>query len=338
VLALATFVLLMALTSSGHTLAMLLAGLACGAPAEEVSLFFGPRLLSFRLGGLTCRLGCLPLGGYVKFHDDDLGPLRRRYRDLHPLTRAAIPLAGCAALLLVAMACLGPAEGWGSFLRGFGQFPAGALAPLSTGQELQARLAEVLTALPLAAALGVFAAKVAAVNLLPLPPLNGGQVLATLLRWRRPPGSRLETAANYAGLLIYLALCLGWLTALAVYLYRGPQAVDARRQGAPGRGGPNEASCHRCCPPFRRPWGRFCRPARQGAVGGSPPSWPGGAVRGRPRPRTPSPPRRRRCSASGPPSAPPLSSRTAPPARGASSAALTIACSSRSSGHRLGRW
>src|SRR5262249_43751336 len=124
----------MALTSSGHTLAMLLTGLAFRAPAEEISLFFGPRLLSFRLGGLLCRVGCLPLGGYVKFYDD-AEPFRRRFHHLHPVARAATALAGCAALLLVALACLGPAEGWGSFLRGFAQFLRGALAPLSAGQE-----------------------------------------------------------------------------------------------------------------------------------------------------------------------------------------------------------
>jgi membrane-associated protease RseP (regulator of RpoE activity) len=80
-----------------HELGHLLAARACGVPAPELGLGWGPRLWSFRAGGVEYKLHALPVGAYVRF---DVRELQRR-----PLSRQVLVLlAGivvnlCAAAL-----------------------------------------------------------------------------------------------------------------------------------------------------------------------------------------------------------------------------------------------
>jgi membrane-associated protease RseP (regulator of RpoE activity) len=222
-------VALFGLSSLMHTLAMLPTGLCFGATVEECALFVGPRLCRFRIAGVLFKIRWLPIGGYVKFYDptnesDTTAPdpgatPPRSFSSLHPVVRAAIILSGCTTLLLVAALCLGPAEAWPVFLRGFVQFPTAAVAPFSTGKELVARLADVAALLPFGTALGLFCAKVAALNLFPLPALNGGAFLLTLFRWKRPAPFRFETIVGMVGVLVLLLFGGSVLLAVLAYCY-----------------------------------------------------------------------------------------------------------------------
>jgi membrane-associated protease RseP (regulator of RpoE activity) len=65
-------------------------------------------------------------------------------------------------------------------------------------------------------ALGVLAVKMAAANLLPLPPLNGGAIILTLLGWRKRLPEKAEIAATYVGLLASMILAGYWVVQFAV--------------------------------------------------------------------------------------------------------------------------
>jgi membrane-associated protease RseP (regulator of RpoE activity) len=45
-------------------------GKLVGAEIEEVGLFLGPALLSFKLGGIKFRSNAPPFGSFVKFSDN----------------------------------------------------------------------------------------------------------------------------------------------------------------------------------------------------------------------------------------------------------------------------
>jgi membrane-associated protease RseP (regulator of RpoE activity) len=216
-----------------------LAARFCRVEVKRCNLFIGPRLWSGKAAGFPFTIRSIPVGGSVEFFHlqdegeeksktavppvefvaDGSGHTGRRFSDLHPLARVAIALSGCTGLFLVSVLCLGPAGAWAAFLRGFVQVPAAAIAPLSTGKQLVGRLVEVASTMPFGVALGLIFTKEAALNLLPLPGLNGGEVLLTLMRWKRHglfPG---EGGVRCAGLLVLLAL-LGSLTLAALaYLY-----------------------------------------------------------------------------------------------------------------------
>jgi membrane-associated protease RseP (regulator of RpoE activity) len=239
VLTLLTICALYALATFLFTAAIALGGRSSVVDVKRYNLFIGPRLWSGQVAGIPVTIRAIPVSGYVEFCHreeeageaphavaspdetilDRSGPARRWFDDLHPIRRAAVALSGSACLLLVAVLCLGPARAWPAFLRGFVQAPAAAVAPLSTGKQLVGRLTEVVSTMPLAVALGLVFTKVAALNLLPLPGLTGGEILLTLLRWKRPGPLPAEGGVRCLGLLLLLALFSSLLLAVLAYLY-----------------------------------------------------------------------------------------------------------------------
>ena len=89
----------------------------------------------------------------------------------------AVILLPWVVQVAIAMACLGAAEGFRQFLHGFAlPFEISALPGRIE------RFVELLRNGEMLRAWGLISAKLAAINLLPMPSLAGGQFL--LLRWR----------------------------------------------------------------------------------------------------------------------------------------------------------
>ena len=69
--------------------------------------------------------------------------------------------------------------------------------------------------------LGIVAAKLGAFNLLPLLPLDGGQIIWTAVEWRRKYPDRITFGATYLRLIGTLILTCSWLYAVARVLLDG---------------------------------------------------------------------------------------------------------------------
>jgi membrane-associated protease RseP (regulator of RpoE activity) len=208
-----------------HVGTMALVGWLLGATVEEVSWFFGPPYFRFRICRVSFRIGVIPFGGYAKFKGDQDPPKSRDevvfaadmeppgFNDLHPLRRAAIAASGCLALLFLAALCLGRWPSVRSLSRGFVQlvtFAPWTPAWVPGGRKLAGRFLSLFRTGPYRIALGVLAAKQAAVNLYPVPPLNGGMIINTLLEWRRRLPEKFEDAANFVGIFGFLFLPIYW--------------------------------------------------------------------------------------------------------------------------------
>ncbi|SEF32544.1 site-2 protease family protein [Variovorax sp. NFACC27] len=216
------FIASIALLVCIHLFAMAALGRWWGITVRAVSLGFGPRLLSLGI----FHLHAVPLGGNVRFKDtqeegvpfDKPADYFDDAFDHKPRTvQVLIPLAGVAALIVVALV-LRQGAAVPSVVHGFAQFLMGALDPLTTGRQLVSgatAFAGQHAFLPL---LGMLAAKLAAVNLLPVPSLNGGQALLTLVTrdLRETPAWRRRLTV--AGLLVWVALVASWLSAILAYV------------------------------------------------------------------------------------------------------------------------
>jgi membrane-associated protease RseP (regulator of RpoE activity) len=218
-----------------HVGSMALSGLLLGATLEEVSWFFGPPYIRIRIGQVNCRFGLIPFGGYAKFKGDqtprkateeplfaaDLEP--PGFNDLHPIKRAAIHASGCLVLIILAVLCLGPVHATRSLGRGFVQFvPFAPWTPawVPEGRELAARFLSVFRNGPYPFALGVLAAKLAAANLFPVPPMNGGQLILTLMEWKRSLPDKVTAPVVWVGILACLTIVLYWAFQFAAILLR----------------------------------------------------------------------------------------------------------------------
>jgi membrane-associated protease RseP (regulator of RpoE activity) len=128
-----------------------------------------------------------------------------------------VPLAGNGCLVLFAMGALG-LEGWASFVRGFAQVFEGAVSPLGVAQHYLESLSIFCRERPFIAILALVAAKLAALNLLPFGPFDGGQVLTTLARFGRPEMKAEESIWRF-GIFLTLALFLAWLIAIGWFVF-----------------------------------------------------------------------------------------------------------------------
>jgi hypothetical protein len=151
---------------------------AFGARPLAVQVGYGPRLLAWRMGGIGWSFHPFTLSSSATFEpaaeDASLGNrLKKLPQPLHALA-LAIPWY---VQIGVAMACLGPAEGFQQFTAGFP-----AVFDLAALPGRVERFVGLLREGELIRAWGIMSARMAALNLLPIPTLAGASLM--LLPWR----------------------------------------------------------------------------------------------------------------------------------------------------------
>lgn len=200
-----------------HFSVLALVGTSLGVTLRELSYGFGPVIASRG----RVQFKAFPLGGAVRFKDTKAEDLESWERDgtfdgQPMLVQLVVMLSGCIALLSVAFA-ITPSEAFTAFKDGFGQVVSGAFSPLTRAQQLLAEANAAISRLSFLSLLALVAVKMAAFNLLPLPPLNGGALIALIANkmgaaaiWRPSYTQALQFA--------YIALAFSWLLAWIVYL------------------------------------------------------------------------------------------------------------------------
>lgn len=207
-----------------HVSVMALCARAFGITIRRIAYGVGPTLLSIG----KAQLKLLPFAGSVvlkdtreeDIYDDDGG--NDIYNERPLWQQLTVLLSGVAVPLILALGLLGT-QGWGDFTAAFAQIISGALAPLSTAQQLLAD-GEAFAAMHgfvLVAAL--VSVKLCALNLLPFGGLNGGQALLAIARGGKPYVAWEETVAKWL-LLPGLAVLLAWLVAFGVYCWKAAGA------------------------------------------------------------------------------------------------------------------
>lgn len=201
-----------------HLACIAIAARLAGITLQRFVVGYGPAL--FTLGRF--QLSVLPLGGYIRFLDtrsDDVpAPLRHTAFDMQPVGRQLlVTLSGCAGLLLLAEACAG-AGAPPAFRSGFVQIVSGALAPLGHAQALLAEAAAFAAEAPMTVLVGVVAAKMASLNLLPLPFMNGGAAIALLARYVEVDRFWPESLTKGLGF-VMVGIWVSWGLALLVFVF-----------------------------------------------------------------------------------------------------------------------
>lgn len=207
-----------------HEAGHLIAARSIGIPVAAFSVGLGPRIWTWRWRGTEYTLRILPLGGFVLPGFDDDAAFRAvalRKRIIYFLGGPLANLAACVPLL----AALNTAG------QGF-SFQATLVAPFRQLAELVWQMLIALSAAfsspELASGVvgivveggrlvgGGFASEVAislsvslaVLNLLPIPVLDGGQILLSCLEQAWPRLTRLRLPATLVGLLVLVTVML----------------------------------------------------------------------------------------------------------------------------------
>jgi regulator of sigma E protease len=213
--------LLIAIHEFGH----LLAAKLCGIPVKRFSIGFGPRLFGFTLRETSYWFSWIPFGGYV------LPALEEAdFQRLPAYKRITFALGGPMANIVCAFV--------GLFVLGLSQFnlvQAGSFAGAQLLTGLQQQLLGLATLFAdfeqVSGIIGIVAVggaqfgstltslltfsvliniSLAVLNLLPLPPLDGGRILFCVLEKIYRPVARIEAPVTLAGwaLVMVLMVCL----------------------------------------------------------------------------------------------------------------------------------
>ena len=148
-----------------YNIASALSCLVCRLKIERFVLFFGKTILTIHTKYFPITIGCLPSGGYIKYDPDEFSK-----RSL--LVRMLVTLSGPLVTLLCAVFLLGGDPAVRQFTVGFAEIFRGGLAPYEQGLVLIRDFFRVADQ-SLFLAYGIFATKLTALNLLPLPGLAG---------------------------------------------------------------------------------------------------------------------------------------------------------------------
>jgi regulator of sigma E protease len=206
-----------------HELGHLIAAKLCGIPVERFSIGFGPRIAGFRRGETSYWLAAIPFGGYVLPALDE--------QDFHHVAvrkQIAFALGGPVANVIAAyvgLVALGRfqlglpmlesvAFGATQLVSGLGQL-AHAIAALFAGSGQLSGIVGIVAAGgsrfgATAAGLVAFSISInlnlGILNLLPLPPLDGGRIVFALLARMYRPLLRLQAPVTLAGWVFMLGL------------------------------------------------------------------------------------------------------------------------------------
>lgn len=209
-----------------HELGHLLAARAVGLPVVRFSIGMGPVVFSRTFGGLEYALSLLPFGGYVQFdaeHPDYEGAALWRKH----LTAFAGPLANFAVGVLLYILASSLDVGQIAIVSGLDKSATAmeqlfhVLGLLFSGQvslnELGGPVMMVNAGASLAhngvaflQYLGFLSLNLAVFNLLPIPALDGGQILLLLATgiMGRAPSERVQTALVGGSFILLFGLIL----------------------------------------------------------------------------------------------------------------------------------
>jgi hypothetical protein len=196
-----------------HVIAMgLLGTLWLKLPIERMSFGFGGRGLKTNVATIPVSFELLFFGGSVKFADNE--------PQLYGWRRCVIELSGCGVLLALAALIMKRDRSF-DVLALWQQFIAGALSPFGHAQILLMDLERYLGGLDELSILAAMSFGMAAINLLPLPLLNGGNALMYLVSSTLYPlTQRSQEWLFRVGFLIWVSCCCSWLIAMVFLAYK----------------------------------------------------------------------------------------------------------------------
>jgi membrane-associated protease RseP (regulator of RpoE activity) len=202
----------MALLVALHVLPMALLGRWFGASLEETRIGFSPSLLRLRLAGAPMTIGAVLLSGSARFAEPDAAqPNRRTLQALGLPPFVLVCLVGCLTLLAVGYAIhgIGVAAQVDSTLATVWSL---ITSPSETAPRVTSTIARAVQGQSALQTFGWAAVVLGVLNLLPIPPLNGGQLLLEPTRRMSFPPALLHGAQIIGTILILLCVAMAlWI-------------------------------------------------------------------------------------------------------------------------------
>lgn len=184
-----------------HMLVAWFAAVRAGVDVVEFKVFYGKPIVTLKWQLTSISLGWLPLGMYVKFHEES-----------YPYTswkqRGVLPLVGPIVVAMGALCFLGVENGGRELIKGFGQWIESTMHPIKVGVPLLERAFAASLLWPVLA--GIIWARYAVYQVFPVPGLAGGAWWMEAFRRR---GEGVPGFLGMLGFSICIAVWISWTCA-----------------------------------------------------------------------------------------------------------------------------
>jgi hypothetical protein len=177
---------------------------------DKIAIFYGKPVFTFQTPLCPLHVGSITTGAYVSCDTADF--------PTHPLyARWLMVATGPIAVALSAAACLGVHETVAQMSTALSQLSQGALHPITRGAHFVLRFLDLARHAPVTG-YGVFAAKCATLNVLPIPGMPLGDMLIQLFPKRG--NTHLMAALRTIGAVLLLPCYISWGIAVATYFWQ----------------------------------------------------------------------------------------------------------------------
>ncbi len=198
-----------------HLFAIAVTAKMLGVKIIEFSYGIGPKVLHINKNIIKL----FPISGYVRMVDSreqhlDEHELKFAYDHKPRFIRIFISISGCVFLILFAFALIGT-DAFCSLLNGFRQIVSSYFSPTKAGQEHIESVSAFISSNSFLVIIAITATKISALNLLPLPMLNGGQAILELIDVSLRKRQLLSTIS----LLVHLAMLASIVIAITTYIW-----------------------------------------------------------------------------------------------------------------------
>jgi len=205
----------MAVATLLHLLAMAVTAKLFRVKIVELSYGIGPKI--FCLSKVSVRL--IPFAGSLQMIDSraneiEESELKYAYDHKSKLTRFLIALSGCAFLLAVGYFSFGK-DTTQIFIGSFNKILTGVFSPFGSAQTFIESARGFVLSNSVSTILSATAIYFSAINLLPIPVLNGGQALLEIV----DISEKLKGALTVVGVLTFFLMLLSWVSALTIYAW-----------------------------------------------------------------------------------------------------------------------
>lgn len=190
----------------------------------EVRLFRLP-FLRFQLGLTAIAIGCIPIGGCVRFNSAeskarDLPESNTRlgyFEDLSPFEKLIISLGGPLAIFILCAIVLSPWHAFLETLEGFVLFFRGTFEA-GFREYAFSRGHQIISSDTYSTSIALFLTKYLAINLLPLPPFRGYDLVRQSISWIVGHDWEAPQSIVIFSIVISLAITTLWLVHLAIFI------------------------------------------------------------------------------------------------------------------------
>jgi hypothetical protein len=178
-----------------------------GLTIDKVQIFYGKPIYIFWSKKRKYEFGYIPTGGGVTYDIEE-------FSKLGIISRLFIETSGPILILLSSILILSVLPATHQFTKGFQQIIVGSFSSVNVGVKLIDKCIIMLNSYSYFYCYAVLSTKLAAFNLLPIPPLNGGRFIIGFFH-----NIKRKIAITNFGFIFLLIIMIRWLYIIIYRLY-----------------------------------------------------------------------------------------------------------------------